>query len=137
MCVCMYVCVCVCVCVFVCVKYVLSTIYLLHFISDPVFLRIPVPVYIPAIRQLRCLPCYMPISVNPLSQVSGVALSRPSCYLSPNLSTPGRDQCNYCSIRQICSLPDARPFVARSAEKQAVRPHYCWRHPRPHKPTHF
>ena len=77
--VCVWVCVCVClyVCVCVCVTYILSNFYLLHFISDPDFLCLPIPVRIPAIIRLRSLPCYTPISVNPLSHVPGVAPSRP------------------------------------------------------------
>ena len=49
--VCLYECVYVCVCVCVCVPYVLLTVYLLHFISDPASLRLPGPVCIPAIRR--------------------------------------------------------------------------------------
>ena len=125
--VCVWVCVCVClyVCVCVCVTYVLSNFYLLHFISNPKFLHLPVPVYIPAIRRLRYLRCYLPISINPLSSVFGVSPSRPSCYLSQDSATPGHKQCHHCSICQLWFLLNACPFVVRAAEDQAVRPHYC------------
>ena len=122
---CVFVCVCVCLCVCVCVTYVLSSFNLLHFISDTNFLRLPIPDRIRAIRQLRSLPYYTPTTTCPFSHFPNVFLSRPSRSNPLYLSMPGREQCHQRSIRQLCSLPNARPFVARAAGEQAVRPHYC------------
>ena len=46
------------------------------------------------------------------------------CSSSQDLATPGREKCHHRSIRQLRSLPNARPFVARAAEEQAVGSHY-------------
>ena len=125
-CACVCVCVRVCVCVWlcVCVTYVLSTFYLLHFISDPNCLCLPVPVCIPDIRRLRSLPCYTLTTVNPLSQIPTVVPSRLSRYVPRDLAKLGRKQCHHHSILQLWLLTNARPFVARATEEQAVRPHY-------------
>ena len=109
----------------VCVTYVLLTVYILHFISDPNFLRLPVPVCIPAIRRLRSLPCYTPTTSHPLFRIPDFVPSRLSRRVPLDLATPGREQFHHRSIRQLRFLPNARPFVARAAEEQAVRPHYC------------
>ena len=130
-CLCVYVCVCVCVCVYiyvcvcVCVTYVLSTVYLLHFISNPNCLRLPIPVCVPDIRRLRSLPCYTPTTAHPLSHIPNIVPSRPSCSIPLDLATPRRKQCHHRSIRQLWSLPNALPFFARATKEQAVRPHYC------------
>ena len=60
----MYVCVFVCVCV--CVTYVLSNVYLLNFISDPVSLCLPITVCIPDICRLWDIPCYTPTATPSL-----------------------------------------------------------------------
>ena len=121
------VCVCVCVCVCVFVTYILSTFYLLQFISNPDFLRLLVPVYIPGISGPQSLPCYTLISVNPLSHVSGVALSLTFLLSLPRFS-PTRAQ-SVPSLIHPSDLVTAEcaPLCheGRAAEDQAVRPHYC------------
>ena len=121
------VCVCVCVCVraCVCVTYVLSTVYIPHFISDPKFLRLSVPFCNPDISRLQSLTCYMPTTVNPLFLIPNVVPSRPPRRAPLDLDTPGRKKCHHRSIYQLWLLPNARPFVARAVEEQSVRPHYC------------
>ena len=114
----------VCVCVCVCVTYALTKNYLLHFISDPASLRIPVPIYIPAIHRLWSLPCYNPTTPPSQFRVPDFVPSCPYRRAPVDLATPGRKQCHQCSIRQLRLLPNAHPFVAMDAEEQGVRPHY-------------
>ena len=94
-------------------------------ISDAKELRLLNNFDLSAIHQNQSLPCYNPTTSNPLSHVPNVVPSRPSCFVPLDLATPGREQCHHRSIRQIWSLLDARTFVARAAEDQAVRSHYC------------
>ena len=82
---------CVCLCVYVCVTYVVSTVYLFHFISDPDFLRLSVPVSVPDIRRLRSLPCYTLTTARPLSYFPSVVPSLPSRSIRLDLATPGRE----------------------------------------------
>ena len=105
------------VCVCVCVKYVLLTVYLLHFISNPNILRLPFPFCIPAIPRLRYLPCYTSKTVDLLFLIPNVVLSHPSHYSPLDLGTPGHEQCHHRPIRQLWSLSNARPFFARAAEE--------------------
>ena len=98
---------------------------LLHIISDPYFLHLPVPVCVPDIRQLRALPCYTLTTAHTLFHIPGFFPSRPSHHVPLDLSMSGSYQFHHCSIRQLWSMPDARLFVARAAEYQAARSHYC------------
>ena len=80
------------VCVCVCVTYVLLTFNILHFISNPDFLRLSVPVCIPAILQPRSLPCYTPTTACTFSHFPNVVPLRPSRSNPLDLATPGREQ---------------------------------------------
>ena len=107
---------CVCVCVCVCVTYVLSTFNLLHFISYPDLLRLPIPVCIPAILRLRCLPCYTLATNLPRSRFPNVVLSLRSRSIPLDLATPGREQWHHCSIRQLCGPRDKGARIRQQPE---------------------
>ena len=124
-CVCVCVCVCMCVCVCVCVTNFESSFMLLHFISDPDFLSLPVPICIPDIRRIQSLPCYTPTITHPLFHTPDFFPSFLSRLVLLDLAMPGREQCHHRYFRQFWLLPDARFFVARATEEQALRPHYC------------
>ena len=112
------------VCVCVCVTYVYSTFNLLHIIYDAGELRLPYSFDLPAIRQLRSLPCYTPTTFPNPFRVLDFSSSRPYLLYPVYLTSPGREQCHHRPIRQLKLLPDAHPFVARAVEEQAVRTHY-------------
>ena len=125
MCVCVSVCVCMCVCVCVGVIYFFSSLELLHIISDLIQLLRPVLFPIPAIRQLRNLPCYTHTTTHQPILVPYFVSVHPSRLSPQDLATPTRKHCYHYPIRQLWSLPNARPFVAMAAEEKAIRPHYC------------
>ena len=112
------------ICVCVCVIYVYLTLNILHTIPVVGYLRLPGPFAIPAILRIRRLPCYTPIIFPHRVRVFDLIYYRHSRQHPLDLATPGQDQCHHRPIRQLWSLPDARPFVARDVEEQAVRPHY-------------
>ena len=111
-------------CVYVCVIYIYSTFNLLHIIPDAGEIHIPNPFALPALRRLQFLPCY---TLNTFTHPTQVLEFFSSCTsrLSPlDLTTPGREKCHHRPIRQLCLLSNARPFVTRAAEEQAVISHY-------------
>ena len=120
-CVCVYVCVYICVCV--CVTYILSYFYATTspLPTSSVFHLLSI---LPDICRFRDLPCYTPTPSSALVHYPSDSPSYPS-RSSQDLATPGSEQWHDCSICQFWSLPNARPFFARSAEEQAVGPHYC------------
>ena len=104
----------VCVCVCVCVIYVYSTIILFHIISDAGWLRLPITFAIPAVRRLRCLPCYTPTSFpNPIQVLDLLLLSVP--FLSPRYT--------HARARAVPSLPHPSALVAAE-----YAPLYCKGH---------
>ena len=124
-CVCVCVCVYICVCVCVCVIYILSTLILVATIYVIDYFRSPGPFAIPAIRQIRCLPCYTPTTFPHRIRVLDLVYSLHSLQYPLNLFTPGRKKCHHRPIHQLRLLLDARPFVPRYAEEYDIRPHYC------------
>ena len=117
-------CVCVCVCMCVCVSYVYSTLIILHTIPVVVYLRLTDPFAIPSIRQLRCLSCYTAITIPHHIRVLDLIYSHLSRMYPHSLTPSGNEQCHHLPICYLSLMTDARSFVARDAEKQAIGSHY-------------
>ena len=113
----------VCVCVCVCVTYILYDFYATTSPLPTSYVS-PLLSFLPDIRQLQYLPCYTPTPSTTLVRCPSASPSYPS-RSSQDLATPGREQCHHRPIHQLWLLPNARPFVARAAEEQAVR-HCYW-----------
>ena len=84
----------------------------------------PILFAIPDIRRLQSLPFYMPKTFLQPIRVLDFLYSCPTPLTPLDLTKPGREQWHHRPMRQLWSLPNARPFVARDAEEQAVRYHY-------------
>ena len=134
-CGCVYVCVylfvsvCVCVCVFlcvcVCVIYVYLTLIIFHTVPVIKYLCLSIPFTNPAICRLQCLPCYTSTTIHHLVRVLDLISSHISLQYLLCLTPPVHEQCHHRPICQLSYLKDARLFVPRAAEEQAIRHHYC------------
>ena len=120
----LYVYVYVCVCMCVCVIYVYSTLNIFQTIPVVEYLCLTGPLPITSTHQLRCIPCYTTITIPQRVQLLDLILSYRPLRSPFNLTLPRRKKRNHRPILQQWLLLDARPFVARAAGEQAVRPHY-------------